>query len=805
MEQDEERVPPTRSSTAPSSIFRPLSAPVLAGLGSSGAAPSVTQSATQSPSIASAPLLALAMQSAAQSISLIEEDPALLDNTLSTKPGLGFPTYPQTLTDLGEDDLFDPAVVSGYITDLAKGSTFNALAASSSIEEPMAEPDHRADGIYDELDDVGGWAAEVHPASKADVGKRIHQGLDRIAAGKTVVAIERTEARRRESQAKDKVDRATVELVLDPRTRMILFRLLSRGRLRTLDGCVSTGKEANVYYGTASGSSNSFASRASILPKVAQSGDNRIPDAPVAVKVYKTSILSFKDRERYVAGEFRFRRGGYNRSSNRKMVQQWAEKEYRNLMRLQDADVPCPIPMILKPPILVMSFFGRDGWPAPLLKDASLSGSRLERAYFRVCVLMRRMFHVAKLVHGDLSEYNMLFWKGEVVIIDVSQSVEHDHPSALDFLRRDCSNVNDFFEKNGVSVVLGLRELFDYITATGMGISESDCSEDLRSLLDNFASQDDKSRQEDKVFMQSFIPRTLHEVAPSKAEIDAVVQDGPDAAMYGKLTRLSISQCNSTGTRNTPQGVDEAESSQGDLSLEKNNTPRPSELIGMLEDSKMISADGENNLGFPNIEFEEDNFDECNEPIATKLPSIATKSSKSSSERTSPAKLRLLARNTSTEALTEPSDTPSSRDRGLVKQEVTRKRTVAFQENEPQTIVSQKSKAVNRASFPRPRHFAESDGRTSSAMAESKLDGSESSNFDELDESTFEWTHPDSLDDQYDAQAEAQGSVEGLTRKERKKLVKAEARERRENKLPKHVKKRKEALAKRRRGVKVKK
>ena len=31
---------------------------------------------------------------------------------------------------------------------------------------------------------------------------------------------------------------------------------------------------------------------------------------------------------------------------------------------------------------------------------------------------------------------------GGVYIIDVSQAVEHDHPHALEFLRKDCANVN---------------------------------------------------------------------------------------------------------------------------------------------------------------------------------------------------------------------------------------------------------------------------------------------------------------------------------------------------------------------------
>ena len=57
---------------------------------------------------------------------------------------------------------------------------------------------------------------------------------------------------------------------------------------------------------------------------------------------------------------------------------------------------------------------------------------------------------MCRLVHADFSEYNLLYFKEEVYVIDVSQSVEHDHPMALEFLRRDCSNINEFFKKKGL-------------------------------------------------------------------------------------------------------------------------------------------------------------------------------------------------------------------------------------------------------------------------------------------------------------------------------------------------------------------
>jgi RIO kinase 1 len=87
-------------------------------------------------------------------------------------------------------------------------------------------------------------------------------------------------------------------------------------------------------------------------------------------------------------------------------------------------------------------------------------------------------YHKCKLVHGDLSEYNMLYHNGEVVIIDVSQSVEHDHPHAAEFLRKDCANVNAFFGKGarGALQPMSTRQLYDFIV-------DSDLKVDLDTLI----------------------------------------------------------------------------------------------------------------------------------------------------------------------------------------------------------------------------------------------------------------------------------------------------------------------------------
>ena len=235
-------------------------------------------------------------------------------------------------------------------------------------------------------------------------------------------------------------DRSTTEQVMDPRTRLILFKMLSRGIFEEINGCVSTGKEANVYYATTKNGTG------------------------FAVKVFKTSILVFKDRDKYVSGEHRFQKG-YGKRNPRKMVKLWAEKEMRNLKRLYSAGIFGPEPIILRMHVLVMKFIGRDGWPAPRLKDAPLSGNKVQNAYTQCLKILRRMFQECKLIHGDFSEYNLLYFEDIIYVIDVSQAVEIDHPRALEFLRLDLQNINNFFKRKGL-LTMTLIQAFKFVVDT---------------------------------------------------------------------------------------------------------------------------------------------------------------------------------------------------------------------------------------------------------------------------------------------------------------------------------------------------
>ncbi|KAL3761386.1 hypothetical protein ACHAW5_004999 [Stephanodiscus triporus] len=353
----------------------------------------------------------------------------------------------------------------------------------------------------------------------------------------SVTQMQHLESTKRKSHT-GRDDRATSEQCLDPRTRLILFRMLSNGFLELIDGCLSTGKEANVYYARAGKATASAApvGAGSASGGVVHNNRNIATFAPLlaphiteyAIKIYKTSILVFKDREKYVSGEHRWRKG-YCKSNPRKMVKVWAEKEMRNYRRIHCAGIPCPAPVLLKGHVLIMEFLGNgSGWPSPRIRDAGLGEKRLREAYVQTILIMRHMYQRCKLVHGDLSEYNLLWHNNMVYVIDVSQSVETDHPSALDFLRKDASNVNDFYRKAGNLNVMTTRQLFEFVTSSCIedtSEAEADAMDDIMNRVDVEAmilegSTEDERRAmtqhestEEAVFMSQFLPRSLNQVA----------------------------------------------------------------------------------------------------------------------------------------------------------------------------------------------------------------------------------------------------------------------------------------------------
>ncbi|MBP2250194.1 RIO kinase 1 [Halarchaeum solikamskense] len=223
------------------------------------------------------------------------------------------------------------------------------------------------------------------------------------------------------------------EGAFDDATFAALYKLVQDGHLAAFGGPISTGKEANVYEAAAA------------------DGDD------VAVKVYRINASNFQHMRDYLEGDPRFE--GI-RGDKKAIVLAWTRKEFANLARAHDAGVRVPNPIVVQRNVLVMELIGEATDPAPTLHDVTLENP--ETAYDVVREYMQRLFG-AGLVHGDLSEYNIVVHDGELTIIDVGQAVTVHHGNAEEFLRRDCENVAAFFSRQGVDA--DPDALYDHVTS----------------------------------------------------------------------------------------------------------------------------------------------------------------------------------------------------------------------------------------------------------------------------------------------------------------------------------------------------
>jgi RIO kinase 1 len=230
-------------------------------------------------------------------------------------------------------------------------------------------------------------------------------------------------------------DRATIEEVFDQSTRMVLFSFLSSGVLNEVNGVVSAGKEARVYSART------------------KTGEER------AVKIYLTSSAEFKKgMMMYIEGDYRFKN---IKRDTRSLITTWAQKEFRNLDAADKAKVRVPKPIAVERNVVIMEFIGKDGANAPSLKEQPPKDP--QKTYKLLLTYMKRLYQKAELVHGDLSEYNLMIWKGKLIMFDMSQSVPTSHPLAQFLLNRDITNVNRFFSRQGVEIVPN-EEVYKQVT-----------------------------------------------------------------------------------------------------------------------------------------------------------------------------------------------------------------------------------------------------------------------------------------------------------------------------------------------------
>ena len=225
-----------------------------------------------------------------------------------------------------------------------------------------------------------------------------------------------------QKRIKDSDDRKVSSEIFDKATLQVLYKLANQGHLDVLNGAISTGKEANVLKGI--------------------KDDGSI----VAVKIYRIATSDFKKMQYYIAGDPRF---NVRSSNKRQLINNWVNKEFRNLTRLKDAGVNVPEAITSLNNVLIIEFIGdKEGNPAPTVKN--LPPEDPNDFYEKLVNQMDRFINKANLIHGDLSSYNILNFNEEPVIIDVSQSVVRDHIIANELLERDIKNISFEFSKMGV-------------------------------------------------------------------------------------------------------------------------------------------------------------------------------------------------------------------------------------------------------------------------------------------------------------------------------------------------------------------
>jgi len=231
-----------------------------------------------------------------------------------------------------------------------------------------------------------------------------------------------------------------LEEVFDRSTLMVIYEFMNRGVIDEIHGVVKAGKESRVYW-----------------------GKNK-EGKELAIKIYLVVSSEFrKGLLKYIEGDPRFQ--GV-RHDTRSLIFAWAQKEFKNLELATRAKVRVPRPIAVKNNVLIMEFIGENGEGAPSFKEKTPKNPA--KVYETLMTYLERLYRKAELVHGDLSEYNIMTWRGRTVLFDVAQAVPLVHPMAGYLLHRDLTNLNKYFNRLGVKVP-SVEDSYRRVTGRGEG------------------------------------------------------------------------------------------------------------------------------------------------------------------------------------------------------------------------------------------------------------------------------------------------------------------------------------------------
>jgi len=236
-------------------------------------------------------------------------------------------------------------------------------------------------------------------------------------------------------ERKFEIDTKIEGYVFDESTKNALFKLAHNNIIDSIDMPIASGKEAVTFLG-------------------------HLNKSPVVAKIYKVSTSKFKNMDKYIKGDYRFRKVSKDK---RDVFLVWASKEYKNLTLALRNNVSCPIVVAKESNVLIMSFIGDGDYPYPQL--SKMKSFDFDVVYPQIIENYAKMLYGAKIVHSDFSAYNILINPDtqKIYIIDFGQAVIYSHPKSKDFLKRDIISITDFinrkFRKLNISYDIVLDDL----------------------------------------------------------------------------------------------------------------------------------------------------------------------------------------------------------------------------------------------------------------------------------------------------------------------------------------------------------
>ncbi|CAJ1966344.1 unnamed protein product [Cylindrotheca closterium] len=286
------------------------------------------------------------------------------------------------------------------------------------------------DDEYDHYEVNGGGGGK---SKGLRVGNKAYNSFQQTMKKKTVKGV----ASHGQGRANTDTEK-TKEGALDSRVRLLIGKTINQDWIDEFHGCVKEGKEALVYHatsGTTADEEMGIGQMDDLFGTTTKVGDVETGKYDVAVKVFKR-IQEFRNRGQYVQGDPRYHSQDFSHSSGRAQLELWAEKEYRNLIRAYRVGIPVPQPLLQRENVLFLRFLGQDGWPCPQLREVKLKrkSHKWMALYQQTMEAIQTLYQQARLVHGDLSEYNLLVCPSHLLLRkknpESSTTIEEESSSA---------------------------------------------------------------------------------------------------------------------------------------------------------------------------------------------------------------------------------------------------------------------------------------------------------------------------------------------------------------------------------------